>query len=204
MKKMMIVTAFFAAFFSSHAEYFPGWWKTLVFESIPTNDYGLAAAALRQQERSVSLLSNADYGAADGVDATNLWTKLAVLHGDIRSKRIENPPPVFRNFGIMTNLVQLQQRMAENEAAKKICSYESVRSGLEERIESVFSKASRSGALSSFSTSERNAIVSNIVDLARFTPDEAASLGLTNVVLRSNIVERARLTEAEAHTVFGD
>jgi hypothetical protein len=140
---------------------------------------------LRQQERSVSLLSNADYGVADGIDATNLWTKLAVLHGDIRGKRIENPPPVFRNFGIMTNQIQLQQRMVENEAAKKTCSYENVRGVLEERIENVFSKASRSAALAAFPANERNSIVSNIVELARFTPDEAASLGLTNVVVNA-------------------
>ena len=40
-------------------------------------------------------------------------------------------------------------------------------------------------ALSSFSAFERNAIVSNLVELAWFTPDEAASLGLTNVVVNA-------------------
>ena len=60
----------------------------------------------------------------------------------------------------MTSQVQLQQRIAENEAEKRICSYESVRFALEERIADVFSNASKSQALSSFPASERTGVPS--------------------------------------------
>ena len=94
-------------------------------------------------------------------------------------------PTVLRNFGIITNQVELQHRRAVNQATSDIRSYQISLHAIEERIETVFSKVSKSEALSSFSTSERNEIVSNIVELARFTPDEAASLGLTNVVVNA-------------------
>jgi len=201
---MMAVAAVFVVLSHADAEYRYDWWKNLALESTPTNDLVHAAMELDRQEGVVSLLYGVDYCAADAVAATNLWTKLAVLHGDVRSKKMDVIPTVLRNFGIITNQVELQHRRAVNQATSDIRSYQISLHAIEERIETVFSKVSKSEALSSFSTSERNAIVSNIVELARFTPDEAASLGLTNVVLRSNIVERARLTEAEAHTVFDD
>ena len=54
------------------------------------------------------------------------------------------------------------------------------------RARSVISQSLRnvasSEALAAFPIQERNAIVSNIVELARLTTDEAAELGLTNVV----------------------
>lgn len=49
----------------------------------------------------------------------------------------------------------------------------------------VFSHFLASGAIDALDANERNEIVSNIVELARFTPDEAASLGLTNVVVNA-------------------
>ena len=185
MKNITCIVVLLATLITAGAEYNADWWKSLVLEPTPTNDYGYAAAVLRQQGRSVSYLYGADYGVADADAATNLWHMLAVLHGDIRCKRVENPPTVFRNFGIMTNQMQLLQRTAENEAAKKICSYESQRAGLEERIAKVFSKAAQSKALSSFPATERNAIVSNLVATAQLTPIEAATLGMTNILVEA-------------------
>ena len=186
MRIISIFAIILTALVSVGAEYNPDWWKGLVLEPTPTNDYGLAAVILRQQGRCVSFLSGTDYGLADVDDATNLWYMLAVLHGDIRSKRIENPPRVFRNFGIITNQVELQRRIEENEVAKNVCSYESLRAGLEERIADVFSKASKSQALSSFPALERNTIVSNLVATARLTQIEAESLGMTNILVEAS------------------
>ena len=167
---------------TANGEYNPDWWKSLVITPTPTNDYEQAAYVLRRQGGIVGFLRGADYYASDAIAATNLWNMLAILHGDLREKKIENPPPVFRNFGIITNQVELQRRRAINDDAENIRSYESLRGGLEERIERIFKIASASEALASFPIQERNAIVSNIVELARLTADEAAELGLTNVV----------------------
>ena len=83
---------------------------------------------------------------------------------------------------MITNQVDLQRRIAANELAKKIRNYESLRSGLEERIVRVLANAAASDAIAAFPPAERNAMVSNLVEAARFTPAEAAALGLTNVV----------------------
>lgn len=185
MKRISIIAILLMSLITAGAEYNPDWWKGLVLEPTPTNDLVHAVAVLEQQEDVVSMLYGTVYCAEDAALATNLWNMLAVLHGDIRSKKITNPPRVFRNFGIMTNQVQLQQCIAENEAAKRICSYESVRFALEERIADVFSKASKSQALSSFPASERNTIVSNLVATARLTPIEASALGMTNILVEA-------------------
>ena len=186
MKRILGTAICLMSFITASAEYNPDWWKGLVLAPTPTNDLVHATAVLEQQEDVVSLLRGTVYSAEDAVLATNLWNMLAALHGDIRSKKNANPPRVFRNFGIMTNQVQLQQRIAENEAAKRICSYESVRRALEERIVDVFSKAAQSKALSSFPTSERNTIVSNLVATALLTPIEAAALGMTNILVEAS------------------
>ena len=182
MKKMLILSC--ALIFSSAAmsDYNPDWWKSLVFEPVPTNDLEWAATQLRRQDRSVWLLDGPVFGAADAVAATNIWSMLSILHGDLRSKKIDNPPPVFRNFGVITNQVDLQRRIAANELAKKIRNYESLRSGLEERIVRVLANAAASDAIAAFPPAERNVMVSNLVEAARFTPGEASALGLTNVV----------------------
>ena len=182
MRKMMILPCVLVISSAVMSEYNPDWWKNLVFEPIPTNDLDCAAAQLRQQDRSVWLLDGPVFAAADAVAATNIWNMLSILHGDLRSKKIENLPSVFRNFGMITNQVELQRRVAANELAKKVRNYESIRSGLEERIERVLANAAASDAIAAFPPSERNAIVSNLVAAARFTPDEASALGLTNVV----------------------
>ena len=186
MKRTLGTAILLMSLATASAEYNPDWWKGLALEPTPTNDLVNATTVLEQQEDVVSLLYGTAYSAEDAVLATNLWTMLAALHGDIRSKKIANPPRVFRNFGIMTNQVQLQRRIAENEAAKRICSYESVRRALEERIADVFSKATQSQALSSFPALERNTIVSNLVATARLTPIEAESLGMTNILVEAS------------------
>lgn len=183
MKITVILAMQFSVLLSAVAAYDSNWWKSRVFTPTPTNDYVQATAVLRQQEDAVSFLWGAKYGAADVVAATNLWSMLAIVHGDLRDKKIENPPPVFRNFGIITNKVELQRRIAVNEEAERIGRYESLRSALEERIDQVLMNAAASEALASFPVPERNAIVSNLVETARLTPAEAASLGLTNVVV---------------------
>ncbi len=182
MKHVIALSVVCLLFSNVIAESDPSWWKSLVLEPIQTNDLELAATQLRQQDRTVWLLDGPEFVAADKVAATNFWNMLAVQHGDIRSKKVENPPPVFRNFGIITNHVELQRRMAVNELAKKIRNYESLRGGLEERIERVLANAAASEALASFSATDRNAIVSNLVETARLTPAEVSALGLTNVV----------------------
>ena len=116
MKRTLGTAILLMSLATASAEYNPDWWKGLALEPTPTNDLVNATTVLEQQEDVVSLLYGTAYSAEDAVLATNLWTMLAALHGDIRSKKIANPPRVFRNFGIMTNQVQLQQRIAENEA----------------------------------------------------------------------------------------
>lgn len=182
MKNVTVLAVVFLSFSTVIAESDPSWWKNLVLEPVPTNDLEVAAARLRQHDRAAWILDGPEFVSSDAVAATNLWNMLAVLHGDLRSKKIENPPPVFRNFGIITNQVELQRRITANEEAKKIRDYESLRSALEERIERVLANAAASEALASFPVADRNAIVSNLVETARLTPAEAAALGLTNVV----------------------
>ena len=182
MTKAIALTLLLSAALPLTAQYDSNWWKTVVLEPIPTNDLNWAAEQLRQQQRTVWFLDGPAFVASEVVPSTNLWYMLATLHGDLREKKIENPPPVFRNFGIITNQVELQRRIAVNEEAKKVRFYESLRRALEERIDQVFMNAASSEALASFSVQDRNAIVSNLVETARFTPDEAAAMGLTNVV----------------------
>ena len=182
MKNAAILSSILLSVSAAIAEHNPDWWKSLELEPVSTNDLGLAATQLRQQERIIWLLDGPEFVAADAVAATNLWSVLAILHGDLRNKRIDNLPLVFRNFGIITNQVELQSRIANNEEAKKIRCYASLQRSVEERIELVFVNAVTSEALASFPTCERNAIVSNIVETARLTQAEAAALGLTNVV----------------------
>ena len=162
------------------------WWKGLVLGPTPTNDLPYATYELNRQEDCVALLRGIDYCVEDAVPATNLWNMLAVLHGDIRRKKMDVIPVVYRNFGIITNQVELQQRRAANRAAAEMRGYQIALFTLEERIQTVFSKASKSQALSSFPALERNTIVSNIVATARLTPIEAESLGMTNILVEAS------------------
>ena len=183
MKYAILLIANISVILSSIAEYNPDWWKSIVLEPTPTNDLVLASSILEQQGDTIGFLRRGKYSSSDAIAATNLWTMLAILHGDLREKKIENPPPVFRNFGIITNKVELQRREVANQEAMKIRDYQSSRWEIERRIRyDVFVDIAPSEALASFPVQERNAIVSNIVELARLTTDEAAELGLTNVV----------------------
>ena len=185
MKKIASMAIFCATLITVRAEYNPDWWKSLVLNPTPTNDLLHATSVLDQQEDSVSLLYGVDYCEDDAVSATNLWHMLAALHGDLRGKKMDKIPAVFRNFGIITNQVELQQRRAANQAAAKMRSYQNALYTMEERIQTVFTKAAKSHALSSFPASERNAIVSNLVATAQLTPIEAVALGLTNIVVEA-------------------
>ena len=183
MKRNVLLGAALVLALSVYAtEYNPGWWKEVVFALTPTNDLAQAEAILRQQRETVWYLDGVRYRAADATATTNLCQMLAVLHGDLREKRIEDVPPVFRNFGIITNKVELQQRRAANQAAIQVRSYQCVRGMLERQVEVTLAVIAKSEALASFPVPERNAIVSNLVEQARFTPEEAASIGLTNFV----------------------
>ena len=121
--RMMIISCVLVLSSAAMPEYNPDWWKDLVSEPVPTNDLECAAAQLRQLDRSVWLLDGPVFAAADVVAATNIWRALSVLRGDLRSKKIENLPSVFRNFGMITNQVELQRRIAANELAKKVRNY---------------------------------------------------------------------------------
>ena len=185
MKKITGMAIFCATLITVRAEYNLDWWKSLVLEPTPTNDLSHATSVLDQQEDSVSLLYGVDYCAEDAGAATNLWNMLAVLHGDLRGKKMDKIPVVFRNFGIITNQVELQQRRSANRAAAEMRSYQGSLYTLEERIQTVFSKTVQSKALSSFPATERNAIVSNLVATAQLTPIEAATLGMTNILVEA-------------------
>jgi hypothetical protein len=161
------------------------WWKRLAIEPMPTNDLPYATDAVNRQEDYVALLGGIDYCVEDAVPATNLWNMLAVLHGDIRSKKMDGIPVVYGNFGIITNQVELQQRRASSQVAAEMRGYQIALYALEERIQTAFSKASKSQALSSFPASERNTIVSNLVATARLTPIEASALGMTNILVEA-------------------
>jgi hypothetical protein len=152
---------------------------------MPTNDLPYATDAVNRQEDYVALLGGIDYCVEDAVPATNLWNMLAVLHGDIRSKKMDGIPVVYGNFGIITNQVELQQRRASSQVAAEMRGYQIALYALEERIQTAFSKASKSQALSSFPASERNTIVSNLVATARLTPIEASALGMTNILVEA-------------------
>ena len=162
------------------------WWKRLAIEPTPTNDLPYATYEVNRQEDYVALLGGIDYCVEDAVPATNLWNMLAVLHGDIRSKKMDGIPVACRNFGIITNQVELQQRRAVNLETAEMRDYQIALFTLEERIQTVFSKASKSQALSSFPALERNTIVSNLVATARLTPIEAESLGMTNILVEAS------------------
>ena len=162
------------------------WWKRLAIEPTPTNDLPYATYEVNRQEDYVALLGGIDYSVEDAVPATNLWNMLAVLHGDIRSKKMDGIPVACRNFGIITNQVELQQRRAVNLETAEMRDYQIALFTLEERIQTVFSKASKSQALSSFPALERNTIVSNLVATSRLTPIEAESLGMTNILVEAS------------------
>lgn len=185
MKIITCMAIFCVALSPVNAEYNSDWWKGLVLEPTPTNDLSLAASVLVQQEDAVSLLYGVDYCVEDTVPATNLWNMLAVLHGDIRDKKMDKIPVVLRNFGIITNQTELQQRRSANCAAAEMRGYQIALYALEERIQHVFSKASKSQVLSSFPSAERNAIVSNLVAKAQLTSIEATVIGMTNILIQA-------------------
>ena len=186
MKKIYVISILLTVWVTVRAEYNRDWWKELTLEPTATNDLSYATSELVRQEDSVTLLFGVDYCTEDSTLATNLWNMLAVLHGDLRSKQMDVIPVVYRNFGIITNQVELQQRRAANRAAAEMRGYQIALFTLEERIQTVFSKASKSQALSSFPASERNTIVSNLVATARLTPVEASALGMTNILVEAN------------------
>ena len=157
-------------------------WTCVDLTLTPTNNLDYASARLREQNKMVFLLRRERYSAQDVPLATNLWNRLAVLHGDLREKRTDFMPPVWRSFGAVTNQTDLQELVAQNIAANKLRTYQSQRYDLEGRIEIVLSHVAASEALASFPLDERNAIVSNIVETARLTAEESAALGLTNIV----------------------
>lgn len=206
------------------------WWEECEFSAVPTNNLEHAVTVLQEQEASVWRLERAGYASDAKDQATNLWCRLAMLHGDLRIKKVESVPRPMRRVnridyamgvdpvaksnitaqilalqssitntvilrqeyeriladnGVFRDDVTMQRLAAENEANKLMWNYQTQRANLEKRTRMAMMRISASAALSAFSTSERNAIVSNIVELARFTPDEAASLGLTNVVVNA-------------------
>lgn len=164
----------------------PDWWKGLVLEPMPTNDLPYATYELNRQEDYVALLGGINYCVEDAVPATNLWNMLAVLHGDLDSKKMDSIPVESRNFDIVANQVELLQCRAANQAAADLQDYQIALHNMKERIQTVFSRASKSQALSSFPAVERNAIVSNLVATARLTPIEAESLGMTNILVEAS------------------
>ena len=206
------------------------WWENCEFSATPTNNLGQAAMALREQESAVWRLERVSYASDAKDQATNLWNRLAMLHGDLRSKKVESVPRPMRwvnridytmatdpvaksnitaqilalqssitntailrqeyerilaDNGVLRDDCAMQRLAAENEFNKLMWEYQNQRADLEKRTRMAMMRISTSAALLAFPTPERNAIVSNLVELARFTPDEAASLGLTNVVVNA-------------------
>ena len=160
-------------------------WISADFGITPTNDLNSAFFRLRTQNKLAFSLEHESYPSEFSVLATNLWDRLALLHGDLREKKMDDLPRVCVGFWILgdtTNQVEIQERMARNDYANKLRSYQYQLYDLEKRIGFIFANVASSEALASFPPAERNAIVSNLVETARLTPDEAARLGLTNVV----------------------
>ena len=174
---LLLVVMYFAC---AHAS--TNLWTYVNLDITPTNDLYYASRRLYDQSIMLFLMEDEIYPATYSALATNLWDRLAALHGDLRGKKLAELPPVYRNFGIITNQLELQDLIVANSNANRICSYQSRLRDIERRIEIIFANAASSEALASFPPAERNAIVSNLVETARFTPDEAARLGLTNVV----------------------
>ena len=180
-RKTFIILLLFAMRFAS-AQAATNLWAYVNLDITPTNDLYYASRRLYDQSKILFLMEDESYPAKYSALATNLWDRLAVLHGDLREKKLLELPPVYRNFGIITNQVELQDLIVANSNANRICSYQSCLRDLEKRIEIVLANAAISEALASFPPAERNAIVSNLVETARLTADEVARLGLTNVV----------------------
>ena len=157
-------------------------WKYVNLDITPTNDMDYAAIRLKEQDLLILYLEDESFPGEFAELATNLWARLSVLHGDLREKKSDVLPQQYRNFGIVASQSELQERMAANSNANRICRYQSRLNDVEKRIEIVLSHVAASEALASFPLDERNAIVSNIVETARLTAEESAALGLTNIV----------------------
>ena len=182
MKKYVLIFAiavFAAEFAAGDAE---KWWCRLDFPIPQTNDLECAAAQLADYNRQLVQLSRVNFGAEDVESATNIWLALARLIGNSWTNAAIPQPIVYRSFGMVTNRQEILIRMCNNAESAKIRKYQGVAQMLDQRIKSVLKNAVASDAMSTFSTVERNTIVSNLVAAARITVDEAESLGMTNIV----------------------
>ena len=158
------------------------WWRDVDLSLTPTNDLEYADSVLREQKNTVLNLSCISPKRISPTDATNVFYRLAVLRGDLEEKKLAVLPRVYVGFGFISDAEERERRDAENEVAIRIRSYQSNRAHLEEMVDYTFMRVPCHKTLESFPVAERNAIVSNLVETARFTPAEAASLGLTNIV----------------------
>ena len=158
------------------------WWRDVDLSLTPTNDLEYADSVLRTQYESVLNLSCISPNRISPTDATNVFYRLAVLRGDLEEKKLAVLPRVYVGFGFISDAEERERRNAENEVAIRIRSYQLARKSLVEMIDRAFMRVPCHKTLEGFPVAERNAIVSNLVETARFTPAEAASLGLTNIV----------------------
>ena len=226
-KNIAISLALLVSALGASASY---WWEECEFSATPTNNLSQAVTVLQEQEETMWRLERVSYASDAKDQSTNLWHRLAMLHGDLRSKNVENvsrpmrrvnridytmgmDPVVNSNItaqilalqssitntavlrqeyeriltdsGVLRDDSTMQRLFVENEANKLMWDYQNQRANLEKRTRMAMMRISASAALAAFPANERNSIVSNIVELARFTPDEAASLGLTNVVVNA-------------------
>ena len=158
------------------------WWRDVDLSLTPTNDLEYADSVLRTQYESVLNLSCISPKRISPTDATNVFYRLAVLRGDLEEKKLAVLPRVYVGFGFISDAEERERRRVENRAAIRICNYQGSRKSLEEMVDYTFMHVPCHKTLEGFPVAERNAIVSNLVETAWFTPAEAASLGLTNIV----------------------
>ena len=168
------------------------WFCVLAEASVPTNS---AYSDMNTQLRTKAI-AICNIGTNDTVVCgdTNCWLAVARECGRIRSglhtdeeldltrgvisRNVDTNGMVFISVSNISDDT-IRQRFAQaNDIEQKELLYRDFVSC----IKTAFPVFLASGTIDALSPSERNSIVSNIVNTASFTPDEAAFLGLTNVI----------------------
>ena len=173
--------------------FFEDWYVNLVSSVMPTTvDRQGTNKWLCVKEGNLCRFS---WNAVVG-NSTNCWMAAAREHGRIVAGRrtkhdwdvLQGVDQCEREFmADGTEIVYVPDLFSPEEQqrsamVRKMKQEESWYEHVASHIKSAFFHFTDSQTFKSLPPAERNAIVSNLVETARFTPDEAARLGLTNVV----------------------
>ena len=169
-----------------------GWFCSMANAAVPAGtEYWGAYRWLRTKSFAILSIGADDFAVRND---TNSWFAVSCAIGALRNGfRSEADWDAMRGvtsrtvdtngvvFLCMPDLFSAQTRAREASVAEAK-EMESLYRNFVLKTIPVFGEFSSSATMASFPPAERNTIVSNLVETARFTPDEAARLGLTNVV----------------------